>query len=427
MCFIGFHKRTGKLRLTSPLINILSYGCLTIANICGPAVFAIQMAFIDVLIYSYCKQAEWAWFFMTLEVLLLTHMLLHAGPEHITRSGSLQWIIYSWLMAVKGGVLYFQVLPQLSVDDVITLRAIVSIMCLSPVYYCIVTFRTLRQVSQGEAGGDKSRLFSWGDEAGLDVLLLQDMVWHVVIDLVDITSMIVLTKLTDDSLAEVLGRDFPARVEAMTFAAGVFAVLALFFHQQSFPSISFATSSSIDDGSPDGSDVQIHRPTGLISQTMTGQLSRVTTSTSETFSISRVTSNSSRGGLSYETTDVSVLTKTGRPDKPYAKSKTIRYGVDVVKARKRSAIVSILLVDLPFFGIRTAQYVLAIKAAESPSAPPIDAISLNQNETRPARWKSGPRRTTCREQEEATVGQVVDQEPALPLPSGDATSLRAAG
>jgi len=100
---------------------------------------------------------------------------------------------------------------------------------------------------------------------------------------------------------------------------------------------------------------------------------------------------------------------TSGPDVPAAasgraaaagdKSRTVQYGFDVVKARKRSAVVSILLVDVPFCCIRTVQYGLSIKASEMPAASNPSALSgtlaatsvmttLPPNATGPQVWAS---------------------------------------
>eukprot|EP00929_Paragymnodinium_shiwhaense_P092792 TRINITY_DN5278_c0_g5_i1.p1 TRINITY_DN5278_c0_g5~~TRINITY_DN5278_c0_g5_i1.p1 ORF type:complete len:676 (-),score=110.01 TRINITY_DN5278_c0_g5_i1:45-2072(-) len=369
MQLAGCCRRHHRIRLGSLLVSCLSCCCFAIANVCGPAVFAIQMVYFDMVIWHNASHRGWAGFFITMEAALITHMILQSGARTVTQSGSLQWIIYSWLIAAKSGVLYFDVLPQLptvSADQVHTMRTIISMMCLSPVYYCIVTFRTLRQVFRSAEQGQRKKAFSWGDHGALDVLLLQDMVWHVVIDLVDITSMLFLTRLTDESLGERLGKEFPDQTRAMTVTAGVFVILALFFHQQSFPSISFATSAELPETTKHATEDTPQ--TSLDMSTTSSFLTATDSASGSGVGVGIGGRTASRHSLG-SGPEVAGGTPPDSPSRGNgsAKTKSVQYGVDVVKARKRSAVVSILLVDLPFCGIRTAQYVLSVQTAELPS------------------------------------------------------------
>ncbi|CAE7946319.1 cspA, partial [Symbiodinium sp. KB8] len=111
-------------------------------------------------------------------------------------------------------------------------------------------------------------------------------------DMIDIVNMMFLDspESGEGSSTRFLSQSHPDEVQQIKLAAGTFIIMALFFHQQSYPSVAY------------------------------------------------------QGGSN--------------------KSQELA-APDVVKARKRSAIISILLVDLPFFTIRTYIYVLALSIPDT--------------------------------------------------------------
>lgn len=170
-----------------------------------------------------------------------------------------------------------------------------TVMWLTPLFYSVLAFGSLRQVfaARGDAARiDGQRHRRRQDYATLDVALLLDMVWHVVIDMIDIVNMMFLDspESGEGSSTRFLSQSHPDEVQQIKLAAGTFIIMALFFHQQSYPSVAY------------------------------------------------------QGGSN--------------------KSQELA-APDVVKARKRSAIISILLVDLPFFTIRTYIYVLALSIPDT--------------------------------------------------------------
>lgn len=340
----------------------ISYAFYALSTFLAPAVLAVQMGSLDYVIFIKSgSNIASVIVFIIAEVGLICHMVLHGSPAQVVRSGSLQWIVYSWLISAKCGVLYYLVMP-----DGTELHS--RIISLTPVLYCIVTFKTICHVFRGSEGGRNSQAKrstsqpqslrgagglgrDWNEHGTLDVILLQDMVWHVFLDFVDITRMI--DYMTQDKLSPVMLKRYGAQVETCSMVTGVFVILALFFHQQSFPGTiylagpdSAASAASNSEASP-----RRERLAGMLPELSLG-----------TASIS-MTMCDFRSNMTHTGTTGTVTEPFGQAQRQQQQHQRRRdavpapeYRVDVVKARKRSAIVSILLVDLPFLSLRVLMY-----------------------------------------------------------------------
>jgi len=281
-----------------------------ISNVLLPVILLGQMLMLDNAMLQHHTWAaiEWLWIVFLAQLVLFLH-LVATNLTSSRQRGGLQWIVYCWIMSVVAGILFFDTLPQmqrieLETDplllDLLSSRRLITVMWLTPLFYAVLTFRTLRQLFQQDVRGKTA---SEGDKetnqnqrknnsVTLDAALLQDMVWHTVIDMIDIVNMMFMDSADQNEGASTrfLSVTHPEEVKRIQIAAGTFIILGLFFHQQSYPSIQCIG-----------------------------------------------------GGSSQET------------ETP-----------DVVKARKRSAIISILLVDLPFFTIRTYIYTLGLSMPNTP-------------------------------------------------------------
>jgi len=209
----------------------------------------------------------------------------------------------------------------------------------------------------------------------LDVVLLQDMVWHVVIDFIDINYMMFLSNPTDgtNGIADkALVKEFAAEFDKVRVATGIFIALALFFHQQSFPSCSVVASDEMQ-GKDNGASKS--RSIGTLDSSRPSLASHAT------------------GTLSGQSSEDIGGASDGYPSTGYRTTWAKNAGgggarshqeqiADVVKARKRSAIVSIILVDLPFFAIRIYMWSLSMAQKKSllstTPAPPISGTGLLQ-------------------------------------------------
>jgi hypothetical protein len=255
---------------------------------------------------------------------------LDRGREAL-KSSKIQWIVYSWIFSAKVFVLFFNVSPKKDYEEQAT---IVTVMVLTPILYTLHTFRSLPQLfnkvslkdkfpsdasatkdpeekkaaevnSTGGNGNNNASLSRQGprsratyEDVTREAVLLQDMIWHVVIDMSDMLALYTRFSRPDDEEHGVgvsLIDAYPDTISGISTCAGIFIFLGFFFHQQSFPNIGI----------------------------------------------------SGAGGFA----PASAATSGHANEKG---------GIDVVKARKRSAMVSILMIDLPFFVIRTYIYFMML-------------------------------------------------------------------
>lgn len=302
---------TGGLR--SLCFHCISFACFAASNVLLPFLLGLQMGLLNYFLaihYPSCAW-RWLWVFVGWELLLLLHLVFNGSSAEAVKSGSLQWIMYCWLIAAKSGVIYFDALTVKGDFSNGTYGGLEKTLWLSPVFYCVLTFRTLRQLFRvpepSEAEPDDLQSQGRRDMI-LDFVILQDMVWHVVIDMIDIVTVMFMATDTGEvnngftdgnMISESLKSAFPRETSVIRTACGVLVILALFFHQQSFPQVGFAVAKE---------PLEPRRSLNSAARDSSGCY------------------------------------------------------VDVVKARKRSAVVSLLLVDLPFLIIRSYLYFLAVSA-----------------------------------------------------------------
>lgn len=313
------------------LIWVLTLIIFAISNVMLPGLVTIQMYSLDSLIHEYCVNSlKWLWILVLVDVFLILHLLLQIGSLEVALSGSLQWIIYSWLLAVKCILIYMSILPALQFEQAQltqTARTVAIWLYIMPIFYCILTFRTIRTLARQDRRqgvwrdrkrtSERSASQAPQESITLDMVLLQDMIWHVCLDLLDISTMIFWSypdNPQDYQAMLIVYDQLPGQYYSVGASAGTFIFLALFFHQQSFP---------------------------IIGHLVSDQL----------------------GGMERPRSLAPARKSAGKSDEePSASSWVRKYRVDVVKARKRSAIVSILFVDLPFFIIRTYIYIMLLNS-----------------------------------------------------------------
>eukprot|EP00435_Cladocopium_sp_Y103_P056777 s3485_g19.t1 len=293
-----------------------------ISNVLLPVILLGQMLMLDNAMLKHHTWAaiEWLWIVFLAQLVLFLH-LVATNLTSSRQRGGLQWIVYCWIISVVAGILFFDTLPQMQriqhetnplLLDLLSSRSLITVMWLTPLFYAVLTFRTLRQLFQQDVRGKTAS--SEGDKetnqnqrknnsVTLDAALLQDMVWHT--DMIDIVNMMFMDSADQNEGAstQFLSVTHPEEVKRIQIAAGTFIILGLFFHQQSYPSY-------------------LARSVWCVVR----------------FGIQCIGGDSSQ--------------ETETPD--------------VVKARKRSAIISILLVDLPFFTIRTYIYTLGLSMPNTP-------------------------------------------------------------
>jgi len=346
----------------------------------------------------------WCGLFIIVEVPLLIHLVGYSDVEHAIRAGSFQWIVYSWVHGAKTWILYFEVMPNVQAGEGPTMYQIVQYTCLTPVFYTMLALRGAGNFSgKSKQRAHPSREDKHAIEAEtLDAVILQDMVWHVAVDMIDAISMLFYSRPRDPQLG--LGDAFLAanasEVENIRIASGVFVVLSFFFHQQSFPNVGNAlqwqqleerkskrsqsrlTQRSLARATEDSA--QDARGPNIQPQLGFGRRSSQSTTTPQELIFGRgdhAHSNWSAGptfnfkqlDVARKETSSSCNSTTGNepwivqgpgmqrsrmvdPEVTSALTTLDDAKVNVVKARKRSAIVSILLVDLPFLVLRIVIY-----------------------------------------------------------------------
>lgn len=348
-------RRRQKASLLSRCLRIPSCICFAASNALTLAVFVVQMGAMDYVLIKH--EIPETYLFICLEVPLALHMIANRVSRQALRSSSLQWIVYSWLFSAKILVLYYHVLPNLKQDY--GMRSIVSLMCLTPLFYMLLTFRALRQLfhkadsaavtSGGEGSAGKSRGRRKREHVTLDVVLLLDMLWHVVIDMTDMLTITFWAQPSDerDGLGSALVDKFPDEIAAISACAGAFVFLGFLFHQQSFPSIGIANNTASSEPRTSIDVANGSSSTSLAVKTVE--------------SVRSLRLNRLWQGANDSFTDQSQVAENG--------------SIDVVKARKRSAMVSIMLIDLPFFVLRTYIYSLTLTLQGGATLSQVDVVN----------------------------------------------------
>eukprot|EP00419_Tripos_fusus_P037847 CAMPEP_0172786834 /NCGR_PEP_ID=MMETSP1074-20121228/206145_1 /TAXON_ID=2916 /ORGANISM="Ceratium fusus, Strain PA161109" /LENGTH=599 /DNA_ID=CAMNT_0013623849 /DNA_START=242 /DNA_END=2042 /DNA_ORIENTATION=+ len=152
-----------------------------------------------------------AWVLVTLvvELPLLAHMLWHWRGEAAYRSNPTTWLGYCWVHAGKVVVLFVRVMPRLpnqlgqqllkenEVQDLFGLLQVDftqlfsptmlgNLLYITPVVYALLMFRTSRAI-----------FGKFSNNVTLDLILHYDLLWHVVIDMVDQVDMLSLARVAE--------------------------------------------------------------------------------------------------------------------------------------------------------------------------------------------------------------------------------------
>jgi len=128
---------------------------LCVAILALPVLSTAHMVLLDLALYndSGPRVFSWLWAFILPELALVLHMLRNAFSESEILVGSLQWISYSWLVALKYCIIIFSAVPQLSSSSADQLFEYVFF---SPVIYCILCYKALQKLRTG--GGARTVL-----------------------------------------------------------------------------------------------------------------------------------------------------------------------------------------------------------------------------------------------------------------------------
>lgn len=319
----------------------------------APLCFVLQAAMIDYLLVR--RFSNVCWVFAVLEVPLLLHMLGGCHVREAVTNASFHWIVYTWFLASKVGVVYFGVLQHPDTTDVLS-KVLACCLYVSPVFYTLLMLRSLSHVFDMKARSSTKEGTS-DKMLTLEMVLIQDMLWHVNFDLLDLCAMLMYAngelftslQITNWNLLTM----YPSQLANIQLVVGLFLVLGVFFHQQSFPMVSLAKAQILRKVRP-----QVMKEVGkslLEGSTRRSSDASDDSDLSSEFPSGVLAGFSARNNALHaqKTATAAVLLHDDVSEGPT---------VDVVKARKRSAIVSIILVDLPFLITRLVILLLAIAA-----------------------------------------------------------------
>eukprot|EP00392_Amoebophrya_sp_AT5.2_P004621 g4629.t1 len=292
--------------------------------------------------------------FMVLDTLLFLHILLSKGS--VSRNGSSEWIVYCWINAPKYALFYFE-------EGVVGPAILTYSVANFAIIYSLLMFRSFTELFVGR-------------KITIHTMLHTDMAWHCTTDFVDIVHMFSYAPSTNSTnftqlearLAEEGSAEVPialmagavpttispfvgiptSQAEALSVTAGVFIFLALFFHQQSFPGTPWREEEptlllqhQIDQQDQENREQkQQQAPYRPAAREMSATAHR---------------RRSRHDGMNPQK-EPHAHQQRQQNQQPQAYQHSTNLNVNVMRARKRSALVSILFVDLPFLILRAVRY-----------------------------------------------------------------------
>lgn len=180
-----------------------------IAHLLAMVCFGVQVVFINIFMVKYISAT--VLITMVVDVPLLIHLAWFWREQSAHRAAPTQWFGYCWVHAAKVVVLYCRVMPRLpstvtpeaalkgtdfSFDSVYfenlySPTVLANLLLITPVFYALLMFRT-----------SKAIFGSLSKRVTVDLIMHYDMLWHVVIDMVDQVDMFYYARL-----AEWVGKD----------------------------------------------------------------------------------------------------------------------------------------------------------------------------------------------------------------------------
>ncbi|CEM31522.1 unnamed protein product [Vitrella brassicaformis CCMP3155] len=180
---------------------------LTVLCYCG------QTGVLD--FYLVTNWAELSLLFVLLDAPLLLKFLLNWDLSKAAEKGAVIWIFYSWMFSVKLILLYFKVNEKLDETNFWGPNILYAVLLLTPVIYVLMMLRSIKQLF-----GSMSKVIS------ISTMMHADMMFHVVLDLVDIAAAFQYSLLLPEQV--------DSKVPWMRNTIGAFIFLGVFFHSYSF-------------------------------------------------------------------------------------------------------------------------------------------------------------------------------------------------
>jgi len=175
-----------------------------IAHVLAMLCFTVQMVFINIFMVKYISST--VLLTLVVDVPLLIHLAWFWREQTAHRAAPTQWFCYCCLHAAKVVVLYCRVMPRLpsTVTPQATLRGadfsfdsvyfenlysptmLANLLLITPVFYALLMFRT-----------SKAIFGSLSKRVTVDLIMHYDMLWHAVIDMVDQVDMFYYARLAE--------------------------------------------------------------------------------------------------------------------------------------------------------------------------------------------------------------------------------------
>jgi len=173
------------------------------------------------------------------DVPLLVHLIWFWRQENAHRATPIQWLVYSWVHAAKTVGLCCNVMPFLQDFEGDESSALVTfplvggdtptwlfnILLLTPVFYALLMFRCGLAIFG-------TRL----EHITADVIMHVDMLWHVVMDMIDIIYMIAYTRAQVFMEPAVITR-YATEIRHMQSILPILLFMAIMLHAQSLPGV----------------------------------------------------------------------------------------------------------------------------------------------------------------------------------------------
>lgn len=344
--------------------------------------FLAQVILINVFLVQYLSSA--VLLTMTIDVPLLLHLTWFWRVESSYRAAPTQWFCYSWVHAAKVVVLFCRVMPRLTsstpavtedvlrgsdfsinasyFQDLFSPTMLANLLLITPVFYALLMFRT-----------SKAIFGSLSKRVTVDLIMHYDMLWHVVIDMVDQVDMFYYARLAEWVGSEALEQHKNSLVLIQT-AVPFLLFFSMVLQAQAFPGVvTDKWSIPVDTPASASGRDSLRRPSDILprlsvqSQGSADQLEptlrssqvsqeALTRRPSQEISFSdRV----STGGVVHRKTTTGPGTERAWFERQERARRRRLQGVmnliqrhNIIIARKRSAIASIFLIDIPFLTIR---------------------------------------------------------------------------
>lgn len=212
-----------------------------VAHIAAVVCFAFQSVCLNIFLMEYISEAVLVT--LAAEIPLFLHLLWYWRQESAARAAPVQWLVYSWVHGAKVVVLFCKVMPRLPspteevngvgsfsmsgayFDNFYSSTTLANMLLLTPVFYSLLMFRT-----------SKAMFGSLSNRISVDLIMHYDMLWHVVIDMVDIVDMFHYARLVE-WVGDDIRIQFGWNLVVVQCLVPVLLFLGVILHGQSLPGV----------------------------------------------------------------------------------------------------------------------------------------------------------------------------------------------